>query len=310
MFLSIAIGDAFGAGYEFMKGGRKAVKNSFNFKGYRLHPNEEMYSYKSGMYTDDAQMSIGIGELLLSEKEFNHENLADSFVKCYKRDPIEGYARGFQSFMNIVESGKDFMDKIRPNSKRNGAAMRAVPIGLVPEVEKVVDYAFINGELTHNTKEAIASSVGVALSSHYMIYKNGDVSSLFNFIKPHIKNIDRNAYNYIEEIRKLKEENPLVLFGKDYVNTGIPCDGVRTLGAVLYVLNNYSKLPDILKQAILLGGDTDSVASISLGLASIRNDLDDLPEFLIKDLTNHKFGKDYLLDLGESLEKKFLEKRQ
>ncbi|MEK6888496.1 MAG: ADP-ribosylglycohydrolase family protein [Nanoarchaeota archaeon] len=81
---------------------------------------------------------------------------------------------------------------------------------------------------------------------------------------------------------------------------------MRTVGAVMYLLNNFGDNPaELLKQAILLGGDTDSTASISLGIAMINHSLDKLPEFLLKDLVNHKFGRDFIIDLGIRLSKKY-----
>ena len=66
----------------------------------------------------------------------------------------------------------------------------------------------------------------------------------------------------------------------------------------------FLKTKEILKEAVLLGGDTDSTASIALGINAIKYGLEDLPEFLMQDLTNHKYGREYLIELGNNLEEK------
>jgi ADP-ribosyl-[dinitrogen reductase] hydrolase len=249
------------------------------------------------MYTDDTQMSIAIAELLVSGKEFNRENLADKFVECYKRDPIKGYAKNFQKFLDSVSSGKEFIEKINPDSIRNGAAMRAVPIGVIKDLDTVVEYAKINASLTHNTSKGIASSVAVALMSHFSLY-SGYVYDDKTFVKlmviPRIAKIDYVTADYIN----------LIL--EKHAAKGVPCDGMRTAGAMAYLLTNFYGPKRMLEESIKLGGDVDSVASISLGIRLINDDIWHLPSFLYDDLTNHKYGRDYILSLGTHLEEKFL----
>ncbi len=299
MLLGIAIGDAFGAGYEF-DGDTSHIKNVFDFTKYRVHPRHKQ---KSGMYTDDTQMSIGVCKLLASDSPFNKLTLADSFVECFKRDPIDGYSRGFQAFLKEVSSGEEFLARIRGDSTKNGAAMRSVPLGLLPNVEDVVQCAQINASLTHNTPNGVSSSVCVALLSHHQFYELED--NFFDFIYAHGE-LDKMSLDYMLQVRRMHDLNPDILFGRGCAAKGVPCDGIKTAGAVLYLINKHGTVPSaLLKQAILLGGDTDSVASIALGISAINSGLDTLPPFLLRDLTNHQYGKEYLVALGETLEMKF-----
>ena len=305
MLLGIAIGDSFGLGYEFLKGGKDEVLRQFDFTKYRANPNEGWGHMAPGLYSDDTQMSIAVTELLISNQDFTKENLAAKFVECYKRDPINGYARRFQDFLNEVSSGDEFLAKINPNSKRNGAAMRSVPLGLVENLEKLIEYCTINAKVTHDTFEGISSSIGVALASHKYYYKPNLEENIFDFVIENGKGyLDANTIYYLRQIKDMNELNCEILFGKKDKDIGVPCDGPKTLGAVLYLLNKHTSSKEILKEAVLLGGDTDSTASIALGINSIKYSLDDLPEFLIRDLRNHKYGKNYLLDLGERLERR------
>lgn len=303
MLLGIAIGDAFGAGYEFAYKDITLFEKNLDLNCYRENPNHKLSHYKPGMYTDDTQMSIAIAELLTSNKEFNHKNLADYFVNCYKRDPILGYAKGFQAFLDSISSGKELLEKINPASERNGAAMRSVPLGIIKDKEKLIKYATINAEITHNTLKGIASSVAVALLSHAHFYNNGkvDLESLLS----RIKSIDLETSDHLSKIAAMKKFDPQLMCSEEYKNMGIPINGMRTAGAAFYLLSKYPEPKDVLKGAILLGGDTDSVAAISLGISMINNPMSKLPSFLFEQLTNHKYGKDYILDLGKRLHEKY-----
>ncbi len=302
MMLGIAIGDAFGAGYEFAYKDVKLFEQNLDISCYRKNPNRKFSFYRPGMYTDDTQMSIGVAELLVSDDEFNHQNLAECFVNCYKRDPIRGYAKGFQEFLDSVSSGKELLEKIRPNSERNGAAMRSVPLGIIKDLETLVKYAKINSEITHNTSKGIASSAAVALLSHDYFYNKGKINleTLLN----NIRIIDLETSEHLEKIAEMKDFEPVLMFGEEYKDMGIPLNGMRTVGAALHLLLKYEEPEDVLKGVILLGGDTDSVAAISLGIAMVNKQINDLPAFLYEQLTDHEYGRDYLLKLGKALHDK------
>lgn len=304
MLLGIAIGDAYGAGYEFIEKNGLVLKDEFDFTKYNSHPNPE-HKHQAGMYTDDTQMTIAICELLLSGKEFNSQNLADYFVDCYKRDPIVGYSSKFQDFLNSVSSGKEFYEKIRPSSNRNGAAMRSVPFGMIKDVGKLIESAEINGKLTHNTSSAIASSISVGLLSNLYLKEEEHEVDLFDYVLVHL---DRFPIfqGYLQNVSELKKTSDLtILLNEKDPSKGVPCNALKTTGAVMYILDHYKTASDILRESVLLGGDTDSVASIALGIHSINNSLEELPEFCLRNLTNHKYGKDYLIELGSRLDNKF-----
>ncbi len=302
MLLGIAIGDTFGAGYEFVRNYDRDKLQEINIAEYRAHPSPN-YKHKKGRYTDDTQMSIAVAELLISGQEFNLENLADFFVRCYKRDPIVGYAKGFQAFLDSISTKEEFLAKIISTSTRNGAAMRAVPIGVLDDPERVVNYATINASLTHNTPNGRASSVIVSLLSHYQLFERRIAT--VEEIMPYIHNVDAETTSYIKKIAKMDVLDPELLFGQEHKDKGVPCDGMRTAGAVFYLLSRFTEPKDILRESIRLGGDTDSVASISLGINFMHREVSDLPQSLYDELTNHAFGRDYLLELGEKLADKF-----
>ncbi len=301
MALGIMIGDSYGSAYEFRFADRNELEKNLDFTRYDANPREDFNPFP-GMYTDDTQMSIGVMEALLKE-DFSREGLARQFLKVFHRNPINGYARRFQRFLEHTFHAEDFLRNMKPVSERNGAAMRAVPIGVLKDKDLVREYAEINASLTHDTPKGIASSVATALLSHHQLYNLED--DIFDYIDKHVRPIDEESADHFQAVRSMETFDSELMFGKKHKDRGIPCDGMRTVGGVLYVLKTYSNPSDVLRQAVLLGGDTDSTASISLGIKMTRHGLEELPEFLYKDLKDHKYGKTFMAELGEKLGKKF-----
>ncbi|MFZ6639692.1 ADP-ribosylglycohydrolase family protein [Undibacterium sp. TC4M20W] len=125
MLLHIAVGDAYGAGFEFCSREKIVLGNTIE----KYLPHE--LGILAGQYTDDTQMSIAIAEVLLSNAGLSADVFAEAFVKSYRRDMRSGYARGLQGLLDICESGAELWQRIAPESRRNGAAMRSVPLGLI-----------------------------------------------------------------------------------------------------------------------------------------------------------------------------------
>jgi ADP-ribosylglycohydrolase/dephospho-CoA kinase len=299
MLLGIAIGDAFGAGYEMKSRGN--ILNRLSLEKY--HRKDKS---KRGKYTDDTQMSIAVIELLLSNDSFTKERLAQKFVEVYHRDVHSGYSSATKSALKNSRNGKDLLHNLSGDSIRNGACMRAVPLGILPNLKDVIRYSTINAETTHNSPKGITSSVCIAAASHYFYYGLGKPSGIFDFCIDACKGLDKESLTYFKEVRNMKYFEPRVIFGKENEKFGVPCDGMRTAGAVLYILSKFSESSkQTLSESVLLGGDVDSVASIALGITAINQGIKEIPTRLIYGLENGKYGRDYLISLGEKLSKKW-----
>ena len=278
MLIEIAIGDAYGAGFEFQE--EEVIKKHNKLTEYY---DSRIDDIRAGQYTDDTQMSLAIAELLLSEIEWTEENVAKYFLNAFHRDKRQGYAKGFYNFLIENSEVEDFLNNINSDSIRNGAAMRSVPLSYIKDKEELKEKVKIQASITHNTHEGIVSSQSVALIGHYFLYEN---------INKH--EIRDKLLMEIEEIYRTDKTDR------------VACDAIDTIDAVLTVLLKSNTFSEILKNSVELGGDTDSFASIALGLASLSEQFtNDLPEFLYTDLENEKYGKDYILKLDNELKKRF-----
>jgi ADP-ribosylglycohydrolase len=301
LLLGLAVGDAFGIAYETMS--RHEIPLVFDFTKYQKQP-KEGWGNEAGEYTDDTQMSLAIAELLLSGKLLTKESFADYFVNAYKRDERNGYGKGLRIVLPEVSDGKGLIAKLKTDSIRNGAAMRATPLGVLKNPRLVIEAAITNASVTHDTPKGKASAVCMALASHYLLHELGPMSGLFEYCLELSSGIDSESTEYWARVRDMNEFDPVLLFGEVDKDFGIPCDGMRTAGAVMYLVTKYPDTVSVLKEAVLLGGDTDSVAALATGLKAIHCGLDTLPEFLLQDLENGAYGRDYLTRLGERLTEK------
>lgn len=278
MLLELAIGDAYGAGFEFAK--KEIIDKEHTLTKYC---DSRIDKIKAGQYTDDTQMTLAIMEMMITGKEWTFENITESFIKVFQRDKRQGYAKRFYQFLIDNPTVESFLDNIQPDSKRNGSAMRSVPLSFISDKALMLEMAKVQSLITHATDEGIWSSQAVALIGHYFIYEAG--------CKEDLKDMLYEAIGYQFDDNK---------------TTCVPCDGIETIDGVITVLKSSNTYKEILDKSVKLGGDTDSVASIALGLATLTSQFkNDLPAFLYNDLENGKYGKDYLIELDALFLSKF-----
>lgn len=274
MLLELAIGDAYGAGFEYVN--RQLIRQFNDLGRYIKHPR---HSIIPGYYTDDTQMTLAIAEAMVSGEDWTPENLSRRFVQVFKRDPREGYAGRFYEFLKKVKDGEQFLRDIIPTSDKSGAAMRAIPIGIFPTIEEVIKKSTIQSKITHNTPDGIAAGVASALISHYFIYRLGDKKSLGEFVEEHVEG--EWADTWVGKVRS---------------------KGWMSVKAAITAIRRHDTLSELLKACIDYAGDVDTVATIALGAASCSEEYEnDLPEHLIQTLENGSYGREYLTDLDEKL---------
>jgi ADP-ribosylglycohydrolase len=280
MLLEIAVGDAYGAGFEFSSRDKIHRHNDLNqYVGHDL-------GFSAGHYTDDTQMSIAVAEVLLENGENNRptrETFAHAFIRCYKRDPRPGYAKGLQSLLDECRDGVDLLHKIRPESRRNGAAMRSVPVGLLPDIDQVKQVSRAHAIITHDTDEGVLSAQIVALMAHVLLYEQMAFVDVAAFIQSQTGFVLANDWN-----------------------REVECDALQTLHAVHTVLLRHRRLSELLVAAVDFGGDTDSVAAITSGLASLsREYINDIPIRLIETLESGPYGRSFLEAMDARLAERF-----
>lgn len=274
MLLELAIGDAYGAGFEYVD--TEMILQQNDLSGYVKHPRHHI---QPGSYTDDTQMSLAIAEAIVSGEPWEPALLAERFVQGFRRDPRGGYATGFSHFLRQVHDGEQFLQEINPSSEKSGAAMRAAPIGVYPTISLVIERCTMQAALTHNTPGGINAAVAAALMTHYFLYHLGSKSELGSFLEAHVPGPWAAPWT-----GKVKSE------------------GWMSVQAAITALRGCSAMSDLLKTCIQFSGDVDTVAAIALAAGSCSAEIaQDLPAHLFDRLENGPYGRDYIRLLDTQL---------
>lgn len=267
MLLELAIGDAYGAGFEYVD--TEMIRQHNTLSGYVKHPR---HSIQPGCYTDDTQMSLAIAETIVSGEPWEPAVLAHKFVEVFQRDPRKGYATGFYHFLEHVRDGEQFLREIDPGSEKSGAAMRAAPIGIYPTLPLVIERCTIQAALTHNTPQGINAAVAAALMTHYFLYHLGPKSELGLFLEEQVSGRWANLWT-----------------GK------VRSQGWMSVQAAVTALMRCDTMRDLLKTCIQFSGDVDTVAAIALAAGSCSTEIaQNLPAHLFDELENGRYGRDYI----------------
>jgi len=278
-FVASGIGDAFGAGFEYVDA--RIVRAENHLTGYRQH--QKWKDLVPSKYTDDVQMESVLGEFMLSGVSPTLMALADAFVARFKEDPRPGYAGGFYKLLQGADCGADLISVLEPHSRKNGGAMRAPPVGALPTVAGVIDYAMWQASLTHATYVGMTGAVGAALLAHYFYHHLGPREGVADWMAQRLPGV----------VRGIPHRSPV---GSN------PYDAVK---AAVTAIQENNTLSGVLHQCIAVTGDVDTVAAIGMFAAALCEEIEqDLPAVLVEGLENGPFGHDYLVDL----DRRFLEK--
>jgi ADP-ribosylglycohydrolase len=196
----------------------------------------ELFS-PSCFFTDDSVLTIALADAILTSRDYG------SVMKSYyHRYPNAGYGGLFHQWARSAQS-KPY------NSWGNGAAMRISPVGFAfNNLEEVLAKAKAYTEVTHNHPEGIKGAQAVA--SIIFLARTGKTR---NGIKVHIE----TTYGY-DLSKSLDEIRPTYEFNES-------CEG--TVPQAITAFLESEDFENAIRNAISLGGDSDTLACITGGIA-------------------------------------------
>lgn len=217
------------------------------YEGSTLHKVKEFDLFtEDSHFTDDTVMTVAVSEALLNTRGEDDEHIKKALIKSMKkwgrRYPHAGYGARFNSWIHGY-SKKPY------NSYGNGAAMRVSPAGwLYDNFEQTVHVAELTAEITHNHPEAITAAKAVAASIYLL--RNGYFK---NDIKLYVeKEFEYNLSKTCDDIR------PGYKMSARCIDT-VPEAFTAFLDAF--------EFEDTIRNAVSLGGDTDTIAAIAGSMA-------------------------------------------
>ena len=307
LLLGIAIGDAVGAGVEFQD--RHWIRSHVDLTRFvnaraqiAVPPGQKILfteNYQPWDYTDDTEMTIGVMKALCATEPFSEDLLIQKWKEEYELGIAKkGHGRNGHGSMGWYYRAEKTIEEIRDFQRNranpgNAPAMRAVPLGLLPQ-SSINEYAAINANATHPNINAVLSSQCIAWATHFFLVEKGEPKDVIEYCARQIE-LNEEYLIYFEQISLLPNYDELTpsdfarLCGPQPIEApyflagihGVPSDSKYTTGAVLYVLQQSEDALDALRHSLYLGGDVDSVASITTGIMAARRGVDSLPSFML-----------------------------
>lgn len=213
------------------------------------HKNFELFSKKT-IFTDDSVLTVATMDSLLNKRDY-----PEVYQEYGGNYPNRGYGGRFASWI--------YEEEPEPyNSWGNGSAMRVSPVGWAFEtLEEVLIEAERSAKVTHNHPEGIKGAQATA-ASVFLARKGSSKNEIKYFIE---KTFKYNLSKSIDEIR------PLYRFNES-------CQG--TVPEAIIAFLESTSFEDALRNAISLGGDSDTLACITGGIAEAF--YKNVPELIVK----------------------------
>lgn len=262
VILGAIIGDISGSRFEL-------VNNKYG--------KEFEFFYKYCRYTDDSVMTLAVAKAFLEAKnDYSdiEEKVIKSMTEVGRKYPNCGYGPSFYRWI-ISENHKPY------GSFGNGSAMRIGAVSVVAKnIDEIKKLSAIVTNVSHNHPDSINGSETVAVAIHMAL--NGKS-------KEEIKEYIETNYFKIDDL-KIDTMKP------QYFH--INC--VETVKQSLAAFLESNDFEDAIRNAIALGGDSDTIAAITGSIASAYYGI---PE----DICNNalEYLDDYLIKIHDDFIKKY-----
>lgn len=278
----LAVGDAMGVPYEFE-----------DRKNMDKHPCTEMVGYgtyyliPSGYWSDDTAMALATLDSIAENKSINLNDIMEKFVKwidngsyaCNKFVFDYGATTGaainnFKSGVNVNKCGLS-----GENNNGNGSLMRILPVCIYEycefnnngkKISECMKAIHSVSDLTHRTLRC-----RIACGLYFFVIKG--LLYYYGTAEERIQKGLDEGFSYYENIDEYKKELEYFqrirnistlkkINRKDIKSSGYVVD---TIEASLWCLITTKSYKECILKAVNLGGDTDTIAAISGGIAGI-----------------------------------------
>lgn len=239
------------------------VGSVYEFRATRVKSKDFELFMNASKYTDDTVTTIAVMKWLLS---YGKEELSKIMRQTCKTDLNRGYGTLFYQWIMDDEMGAYA-------SYGNGSAMRVSPVGwFAKSIEECLSLAEQSAIITHNHPEGIKGAKAIA-SCVYLAKIGKSKEEIKKFVETNFGyNLDRT----LDEIR------PNYKFDAT-------CQGSVPESIIAFLES--TSFEDSIRNAISLGGDTDTMAAMASAIAEAY--YNEVPTFIIDKVVN-KLPNEYI----------------
>jgi ADP-ribosylglycohydrolase len=310
MFLGIAIGDALGMPVEKMTAEEISRKYG-RITDYLATVDHPWHgNVPAGTWTDDTRLTLAVAESLIGRNGFDMDDIAQKHIEAFQSSARSDWGGTTREAIQRLIQGVHWSESAVTGPKRgfgNGVVMKIAPLGayfasaegsIFGMLEMIRNFTF----MTHKTSIAMASAVVHSLAVADCLILNPKEFSGDQFVHESIMRTGavldptlpgddlRKRLAKLEGINKntsLKEISDKFPGNPFSIDVSIPVSYAAFL--------KYPKSIEAIYDAVALGGDTDSNASIAGGLLGALNGTNVFPEHLIDGICD----KETIIDVAE-----------
>ena len=265
-----AVGDALGAPFEFGAAGQYSAR----FPDAEVGGTGEMigggaFHWQPGEFTDDTQMAVALAQSLIECDGLDADDVWTRFI-AWRRTAGDVGNLTRRALMATRWSGaaRAAHDALSGRSAANGSLMRVTPIAIAwaaADERTLITAARAQSALTHHDPDAgWGAAIGAALMRRAIL---GD-----------------DPIDALPEVLALVDEPQRAEFSALCAESWQPGDDPRSNGSVytclaqaVWAVRHHDTFADVVRAAIDLGGDTDTVACVAGAIAGARASVQGIP---------------------------------
>ena len=216
------------------------IGSAFEFNNVKSK--EFSFFNKTTRFTDDSVLTLAISNYFL---KFNKSLNRDELIKIVKETSLKYINAGYgPSFLKWLKSDSSSAY----NSYGNGAAMRISPVAYISRnLNEVIKLSDFITSITHNHEEGIKGARSIA-ASIFLLLHGASKSEIKNYIESSYYSLD---FDYRELVNNYKFE--------------MSCQKSVPQAIFLFLIS--TDYLDALKNAISIGGDSDTISDMVLALS-------------------------------------------
>jgi poly(ADP-ribose) glycohydrolase ARH3 len=269
------VGDMIGAAVEAESPAyvRKTFRNLDDILALKSVPEFLTGEWEVGHFTDDTQMTLALAEWLTTDEKLSGKTLLEHFCRMY--EPWRHYGSGtrliLENFPHAQDRWMDLATAMFPQgSYGNGSAMRIAPVGLFlhNNLAAVLKAAHVSSLVTHAHYLAVQGSAlqatAVALAVRGPVDTGNFLTMLANSLL-HFQELGQDTTVYKKALARIVEgisKNVSPQKMSKLLGNGIKAEEAVPMAIYCY-LSNQNSFEKAIESAIFLGGDTDTIASMT-----------------------------------------------